>query len=384
MSRNQHALRVAAFFAIAFGTVLIPFVIAGVLSLIYGAPPYIVNDRTLARAFAGEIDAFGREAIAAEPAAAPTSSITRAMGADFRDGTQVVLLQPTNGGSAGRAAAAFAETVNATRSSTMSTTHGTVRRLWTEDGRHIRIFDVGPVALAVKGADQDAVRERVDALPFLIPNPEGRAFLDTVQRLLPYLIVGFLIYLALLGPLWLRIASRLLTIPGAERADRPVDENALRDRLAALERPDLPFKLTVGKRPDELVVSWNTLDAAWIGPLFHTGRRRRIDRMRLRFDPKEQIVRSVDTTVDAEFSGEATPGNVTLYGSFSFFRGIAFDAIEIGAIPGIVWEGEDPRAEPGYVWRFDLSELKRAVARVITDAGWNFRPVATFSRALNG
>jgi hypothetical protein len=75
---------------------------------------------------------------------------------------------------------------------------------------------------------------------------------------------------------------------------------------------------------------------------------------------------------------------VAVTGSASFFRGINFETIEFGATPGIVWRGNDPTPEPGYVWQFSVSELKRPVVRLIIEAGWTYLPVATFNRLLNG
>ena len=71
--------------------------------------------------------------------------------------------------------------------------------------------------------------------------------------------------------------------------------------------------------------------------------------------------------------------------SASWFRGIQFYQYDAGFIGGLIISHDGiPVLEPGYRWTFSIQEMKRPLIEIVTKAGWDWKPVVTFSRLLNG
>lgn len=51
--------------------------------------------------------------------------------------------------------------------------------------------------------------------------------------------------------------------------------------------------------------------------------------------------------------------------------------------PGIHKDGK-PTVDAAYTWSFNIQEMKRALIEIVTNAGWDWRPVVTFVRLING
>jgi hypothetical protein len=79
---------------------------------------------------------------------------------------------------------------------------------------------------------------------------------------------GFVIYMLLLAPLWLRTASWAAKVPPAGGGQARASKEALKRRLMSLTHPNLPFRVEEGPDSDEVVVTRDTLDDTWIGLLF--------------------------------------------------------------------------------------------------------------------
>lgn len=155
-------------------------------------------------------------------------------------------------------------------------------------------------------------------------------------------------------------------------------EVELETKLLALNDLALPFHITSGRRPGQLMVDWRYLDATWMD-LMQANRLQRTARIELRLDRGTHSVRAIDHQSELAWGAGATGLNL----SWSVWRGITFRQIERGAIFGLRIENGRPTLMP-YTWRFNVMEMKQPVIAIVTQSGWSWRPVIFFSRLLNG
>lgn len=179
------------------------------------------------------------------------------------------------------------------------------------------------------------------------------------------------------APIFIRMASWASSVPAKTVAAIPVSE--LKKRLLGLNSLNIPFVITEGKRPNEILIDWRYADAQWFA-LMSAGGMKRSYQMRMRLDEADHTARARDYESDMNWAGGAKELNFNWKGSL----GIIFFQYEKETVFGL--QIKDGKITPNlsYSYTFDLRELKNPVIALITSAGWNFRPVMTFFRPLGG
>ncbi len=186
--------------------------------------------------------------------------------------------------------------------------------------------------------------------------------------LLP-LLAGVLAYTVFVAWAFLRLSAWAAS--HAPARDAPVlPASMLRQQLLQLAREDLPFTLTPGERPDELIAEWRYADATWLD-LMRAHRLRRLLRYRLRLDEARAEVRVRE--FHAAFDASAGHGGAGLRYQASW--GISFFDQRREGVLGLQIRNGRPTRDLAYVWRFDIEEMRRPLVALVTDAGWRWRPV---------
>ncbi|WP_119420962.1 hypothetical protein [Desertibaculum subflavum] len=232
--------------------------------------------------------------------------------------------------------------------------------------------------LVVLGFQPGAAERRLARMPGLnlVPNPAARKVPSKRQLML--VGAGVFGWALLQFFIFGRAASWVATTSAAPGV-APVSAAVLEQRLMALNGRDLPFTVTRGTRPNEILVDWRYADAKWFDLMRVAGLRRTF-RLTLRLDERRHAARAMDSTVDLGWSASA--GGV----DFRYRRnwGITFFAYERGGVLGFQFKHGRPTLDPAYTWRFNLNELRGPVAEVVTGSGWRYQPVITFFRPVGG
>jgi len=244
------------------------------------------------------------------------------------------------------------------------------------NGRRGLIISIGNYVIHVEAADDAAVETRLRSLPFVAPNPKPNWLWLLFSKHAIAAGIGLAIYLLLYavamfrGGAW---AARVSPQPGVP----PVPLETLRQRLLAINKLDVPFRVTEEKHGG-LVAEWRIADARWVD-LMGAGGLRIAHRIQLRLDAATLRVRAV--TVQRSIGWGAGLG---LSWVFSYFRGIVFFEYQRGEAIGLMYKNGNWVLDFEYRYRFLLSEIQTPLVEAITRSGWTFAPVITFFRPLGG
>jgi hypothetical protein len=244
------------------------------------------------------------------------------------------------------------------------------------NGRQGLIISIGNYVIHVEAADYAAVEARLASLPFVAPNPKPDWLWLLFSKHATAAFVGLGIYVLLFavamfrGGAW---AARVSPQPGVP----PVPLETLRQRLLAINKLDVPFRVAEEKHGG-LVAEWRIADARWVD-LMGAGGLRIAHRIYLRLDAATLRVRAV--TVQRSIGWGAGLG---LSWSFSYFRGIVFFEYQRGEAIGLMYKNGNWALDFEYRYRFLLSEIQTPLVEAITRSGWTFAPVITFFRPLGG
>lgn len=244
----------------------------------------------------------------------------------------------------------------------------------------VMFFD-GPWLLISEAATEEGRIEQLKALPALRAQ-EASPMIALGEKHLGALLAAIGVYCVILIFVWPRLASWAASIDRAEGV-APVSPTQLRERLMAINALAVPFSVLPGKRDDELLVEWKYADAQWIG-VMAAGGVKSMARIKLRLDPEANRVRAQDTlySIKWQAAGAAAPAARI---SASWFRGIVFHQYDAGFIGGLIIEEDGhPKLGAGYTWRFTLNEMKNPLIETIRASGWDWKPVVSFVRFING
>lgn len=175
-----------------------------------------------------------------------------------------------------------------------------------------------------------------------------------------------------------RVASWAVQVPAVPGVP-PVAREVLMRQLLALNRQDLPYTVSRGRRDNELVIDWRYGDAKW-RDLMRACRMSKGYRLVLRFDERARNVRAQDRY--ASFNWSTGPDFLSLKWQASL--GITFYEYRQERTYGLQFKNGQPTFDLTHVYTFDLNELKQPVIEIIRHSGWNFRPVITFFRPIGG
>lgn len=215
----------------------------------------------------------------------------------------------------------------------------------------------------------------------MIRNPEANFFTDIAytDKYLLHILVSILLYVALLIPLWCRVASWVATMlpkPGIE----PVSESVLRQRLLAINATDSPLEVVEGKK-GKMDIVWRLADAKWAG-LMTLNKLKRTQIIRIKLSGEDAACRAIDISKTVRASADA---RTLRFGfGFSFFRGIVFFQKEYKTQYGLFFKEGRLAVDNAYRYTFNSAEMKSPVMQIVRDSGWRYKPVIFFSRWLSG
>jgi hypothetical protein len=179
-------------------------------------------------------------------------------------------------------------------------------------------------------------------------------------------VIGLLAALAAVGVgIW---ASGLFENLGGRRANNlnALTRAELVKRLLALNQPDLPYALAIGKDTD-LVLDWKIADAQWYGLLAKAGLKQTYHAS-IRVDEKRKAVRYFERMATVEWS--TTGPRVTW--QREFLRGRVLFQKSAGVGYGVRRDGTLGKV---YKYNFDIGALRAPLKKTVEDAGWEFVPV---------
>ena len=180
---------------------------------------------------------------------------------------------------------------------------------------------------------------------------------------------GVLLYTLFVSWVFLRMAGWASVLLPAEGV-APVPAAALRERLLAVARADVPFTVRAGEEPGTLVAEWRYADARWLD-LARAHAMHKAIRYVMRFDEAGHSVRVLEYR--AEFSASAGAGGAGLH--YSVSRGITFFEKQSETVFGLQVRDGALAPDLAYSWKFDVEEMRGPLARIVNQAGWAWKPL---------
>ena len=193
----------------------------------------------------------------------------------------------------------------------------------------------------------------------------------------PWIVIPLAFLLALFMITAMLEWSAAFLVRRPSRGTVPVEPDELKDRLLALNRSDVQYRLVPGKQCD-LELEWDVVDTSWHN-LFSKIKLNTVYRTRMLFVPARHEVRWCEWLRSS--------------GSFIGFRGWrpVFDfswSLQVGYID-VVWKGRaygvqagfPPRVERVYDFSLNTVQVKRDISGVVMGSGWTFRPVIFWFQA---
>jgi hypothetical protein len=176
--------------------------------------------------------------------------------------------------------------------------------------------------------------------------------------------------LVLLYTIWFFKGSSWAASTPAVTGTKPVSEHELVSRLMSINDLDVPFTISHGASPNELIADWRYADAKWIDLAGAHGMRRTF-RVRFTLDESAHTARATDFI--AEWDVSAGRGGASI--KWKAATGIVFFQKEQQSVVGLQIDDQG-RFKPtlSYAYKFDLNEMKSPIVTTITRAGWNWRP----------
>lgn len=347
-------IRIAVFFVVAFSSIIVPVALGMIIGFANAPAPFALNEAALGNT----LESGSRKSIFEERTAELTGVVRALVSPDER----VVLYHFAD---ADAARQGMREIVREIQKSSVATTPGSTSYTRADGTGSGRVVWAGEWVVWTRGATQTEADSLLEGLPFV----SRRQNSGWITRFLWWILAGIGVYIVFLAALWLRLATWAATIDPDRETD-PVPESELRRRIREIDDLDSPLVVEDGKRPGELVVTWNYADSHWAG-VFQAGGVRRLARMRLRFDERTHSVRSQDQTVAVDWEALAA-------GRAAFrvrgFRGIVFTSYDRGVGYGHVFRNGRLVFDKTYDFRFSMKELRGPVVDLITESGWRLRP----------
>ena len=242
------------------------------------------------------------------------------------------------------------------------------------------LFASGPWLVLSEASTEEGVFNQLTAIPDFIRQKMNAIDADGGAGI-KWLFIGIGIYCLILLLTWPRAGSWAATIE-RKTDTTPVAGELLRKKILAINDMDVPFSIETTKRKNDIVVNWKYADAKWAGLMSAAGIKTTASLLML-LDEKVNKVKVIDKSKQISWSVGAA-GTLSAKIHVSFFRGINFMQYHRGFIGGIVFEKDGrPTLDSSYTWNFSLKEMKNPIIEIVTDNGWEWRPVITFLRLFN-
>lgn len=260
-----------------------------------------------------------------------------------------------------------------------SDTSGWTARRYQGQGEWNHVVTAGPELYAWTGATKESVEtRRVRALGALAaaaatPAAAGAAKTQVSTRLsknTPVMVVFLLINVSLAAG-WFFKASAWAACSPAAPGVAILDTAALRDRLLAVNRADVPVSVTTRDDGRTIEVTWRYADARWFD-LMRVHQMRRAHRLVLELDEAAHKVR-----VREYWSAfDASAGADGLRLDWHAATGMQFFQVEHRRVLGVQLDPEGrPTSELSKAYTFNLQELRGPVIEAVTTSGWAWQPV---------
>jgi hypothetical protein len=212
--------------------------------------------------------------------------------------------------------------------------------------------------------------------PFPKTDDRSSAAPDPVQRLTAstsgkVIAAGALLLYTLFVSVYFLKGIAWATRVDAKPVARALTAAELRARLLALNTPDIPFRIEA-QDDGELSATWNYADAKWVD-LARVHGLRRLHRIRMRLDEANRKIRATDYESAYDWSAGAGGAGI----SWKASTGVVLFQYEHQRVYGLQLDSQGrPTPRLSYAYTFDLQEMKSPLIEAITQAGWQWQPVA--------
>ena len=186
------------------------------------------------------------------------------------------------------------------------------------------------------------------------------------------LVVGVLaVYLLIVAAYFFKgiaWATRATPLAGTN----PAAAYELREKLKAINKIDVPFKIEDGKTAQELIANWRYADAKWIDHARVHGMRR-LHRIVLALDEQSKKVRATDYQTAYDWSAGGAGARL----NWQFQTGVVLFQYEHQRVFGLQLDSQGGfRPALSYAYTFNLQEMKEPLKQAVVQSGWTWQPVA--------
>lgn len=218
-----------------------------------------------------------------------------------------------------------------------------------------RVRALGPIPAATASPSNPAVSE-----------PATERLTDRKGVLAAFVAINLL-----MAVFWFFKASAWSARIDADAGARPVAASVLRERLAAVDRPDAPLEVKAGADGKTVEVGWRYADARWFD-LMRLHRMRRTHRLVLMLDESNRRVRVAEYW--SAFDASAGADGLRL--GWQAATGMQFFNFEHRRTYGVQLDAAGkPTGDLGSAYTFNLQGLKGPIIAVVTAGGWTWQPV---------
>jgi len=157
----------------------------------------------------------------------------------------------------------------------------------------------------------------------------------------------------------------------AKPVQRVLAGSEVKNRLLALNTLDIPFQIEAHD-DGELSATWNYADAKWVD-LARAHGMRRIHRIRMTLDETSRKIRATDYQSSYDWSAGAGGAGI----AWKMSTGVVLFQYEHQRVYGLQLDSQGrPMPQLSYTYTFDLQEMKSPLIETVTQAGWQWQPVA--------
>lgn len=192
-------------------------------------------------------------------------------------------------------------------------------------------------------------------------------------------IVGLLVGLlgALAGVATMIFGLGYFEYLGGKKSSKfAIGKEDLKQKLLALNSPDLPYKIRPAEQTD-LIAEWKIVDAKWYS-LFAKGRLSKTYRAYIVLDERLKTVRYCEESGTVSWSAGAEGLNPNIGFQKSFFKGRILFQKSWGVQYGIK---QDLSVGKVYDYKFDIRGIREPLLKVIEESGWEFVGVVRLEHA---
>jgi len=231
------------------------------------------------------------------------------------------------------------------------------------DSRFARVYgrrNVLVVHTTTRALPGSPVRVEADPMACLTASTSGKVI--AASALVVYTLFVSVYFLK--GLAWATRAE-------AKSVQRVLSGSELKERLLALNTLDIPFQIEAHD-DGELSATWNYGEAKWVD-LARAHGLRRIHRIRMTFDEANRKIRATDYQSAYDWSAGSGGAGIAWKAS----TGVVLFQYEHQRVYGLQLDSQGrPTPQFSYAYTFNLQEMKSPLIETVTQAGWQWQPVA--------